>query len=69
MDTIQELHRDCEMHLNRIHENFVPGSKVTLIVRTPGNDEADFLLTIDDLNEVAKVIERSKRRASVKSPP
>lgn len=52
---------NCEQHLNRIAKNFKPGVKLTLIARTPGNDEADFVLSIDDIDEAIKVLERRKK--------
>jgi len=48
-----------ERHVERI---FKPGTKLTIIARTPGNDEADVLVTSDSLNELAKLVERSKTR-------
>jgi hypothetical protein len=53
-----------EPHLIKIERLFKPGIKLTLIARMPGNDEADVLLTIDDLSEAAKVIERRKHQAA-----
>jgi hypothetical protein len=50
----------CSAYLNQIAKNFKTGAKLTLIVRTPGNDEADFVLTIDDLDEAIKVLERRR---------
>ena len=38
------------------------GMKLTFIARDPGNPEADFLLSEDDLSEVAEVLIRSSRR-------
>ena len=48
-----------ERHVERI---FKPGTKLTIIARTPGNNEADVLVTNDKLPELAKLIERSKAR-------
>lgn len=47
-----------ERHLAEIEKLFKPHVKLTLIARTPGNDEADVLMTKDDLSEVAKLIQR-----------
>jgi hypothetical protein len=41
---------------------FKAGTKLTIIARTPGNIEADVLVTSDDLSEVAALVERSKSR-------
>lgn len=45
-------------HMDEITRNFKPGAKITVLVRTPGNDEADFCMTDDDLAEVAKMVQR-----------
>lgn len=39
---------------------FVPGMKLalTLIARLPGHDDADFVMTSDDMVEVRKAVER-----------
>lgn len=45
---------------------FKHGTQFTLIARTPGEPDADVLVTSDDLGEVAALIERSKAREEVK---
>ena len=57
-DRLKRLHVEIERHLNEIAVLFKPEMRLTFIARLPGNDEADVILTVDDLNEVAKVIER-----------
>jgi hypothetical protein len=49
-------------HLEQIQRLFVPGSKVTLLVRPPTGVESEFLLTDDNLDDVTLAIERSKQR-------
>lgn len=44
--------------LNEIAVCFKPGAKLTLLVRTPGNDNADFCLSNDDLAEAIKALHR-----------
>lgn len=39
---------------------FKRGAKITVIVRTPGNDAADFLMTSDSLDEAITLLERRK---------
>lgn len=39
---------------------FKAGTKLTIIARTPWSVEADVLVTSDDLDEVAALVERSK---------
>lgn len=46
------------IRMNEILRHFVSGAKITVIVRLPGNDEADFLLTSDELVEVGRVVDR-----------
>lgn len=63
-----QLQLAVERHLTQLEKVFVKGTKLTLIARLPGNDEADILLTMDDFDEIAKVVERSKRRPNVGAP-
>ena len=51
-----------ERHVERI---FKPGTLLTIIARTPGNDEADVLVPSDKLPELAKLIERSAKRPEI----
>jgi hypothetical protein len=45
---------------------FKPGTQLTFIARTPGNDEADVLVTTErDLNDVVALALRSLGRAAV----
>jgi hypothetical protein len=45
---------------------FRPGVQLTFIARTPGNDEADVLVTMErDLNDVVALVLRSLGRAAV----
>jgi hypothetical protein len=55
-----------ERHVEPI---FKPGTKLTVIARTPGNNEADVLVTNDDINELAALVARSKAREEVPAPP
>jgi hypothetical protein len=49
----------AELHLNKIAEHFKPGAQLTLIVRTPTNNEADFVLSSEhDLNEAVAALNR-----------
>ena len=52
-------------HLDQIQrEVFKPGAgmKLTFIARDPNNPEADFLMSEDDLSEVAELLIRSSKR-------
>ena len=53
---------EASRHLNIIASMFKDGAKLTLLVRTPRDDEADFCLTNDDLDEAIKGLERRKEK-------
>ena len=55
---LSEVQQIASAKLEEIAECFKPGAKLTLLVRTPGNDDADFLLTNDDLSEAIKALQR-----------
>ena len=60
---VQRMRDDVALHMNRILENFLPGSRITVLVRPSNGDvESEVLMTNDDLDEVARAIERSKQR-------
>lgn len=42
---------------------FKPGAKLTLVVRRPDDDEADTVVTSDDINEVIAALGRRKEAA------
>ena len=53
--------------IRHIEPIFKAGTKLTLIARTPGNTDADCLVTIEtNLDELTAFIERSKAREPVK---
>ncbi len=47
---------------------FKPGTKLALIARTPGNNEADVLVTSDEIEPLIALLERSKQRAVIGEP-
>lgn len=57
---IQEVTDEVSFHLDKILKCFKPGAKITVIVRRPENDEADFTLSNDDISEAIKALERRK---------
>ncbi len=62
--------RIVSKHLDAIQrEVFKPdaGMKLTFIARAPNNPEADFLMSKDDLSEVAELLIRSSRREDVRA--
>lgn len=53
--------------IRHIEPIFKPGTRLTLIARTPGNPDADCLVTIEtNLDELTALIERSKAREPIK---
>ena len=55
-------------HLDRIERDVFKrgsGMRLTFIARDPRNPEADMLVSEDDLDEIAALIERSKNREQV----
>jgi hypothetical protein len=63
LDEVQEFVAD---RMDEIHTCFKPGVRVTVIVRAPGFPDRDFLMTADDLSELAALVER--RVAGEKKP-
>jgi hypothetical protein len=60
---IQNAMAIVSAHLDEINRKvFKPGMKLTFIARDPDNPEADFLMTEDDLTEVAELLVRSSKR-------
>jgi len=57
-DQLEHTYNTVNQMLNEIAPFFKPEVKLTLIARTPGHPDRDFMLSIDDLNEVQKVIQR-----------
>ncbi len=50
---------------NHVEPIFKDDVRLTLIARTPGNDEADVLVSNDDLDELISFVERGKERNEV----
>lgn len=44
--------------MDRILDVFLPGSKITVMVRRPGEPTQDFMLTSDTLPEIRALLER-----------
>lgn len=58
--------RHAAEYLDRIARLFKPGKKLTLLVRSPGLPDRDFMLTDDNIDEAIAMLERSKQRKDVK---
>lgn len=58
MSDIKSIREACSKKLDEIASYFTEDCKITLIVRKPGNDNADFVLSMDNLIEAKKVLAR-----------
>ena len=69
---MQVAMRIVSEHLDSIQRSVFKanaGMKLTFIARDPENPEADFLLTEDDLDQVAEVLIRSSQREDARAAP
>lgn len=57
-----DLQDEVADYMDAILGRFKPGAKITVLVRTPGNDEADFMQTNDDVEAIAAMVVRCARR-------
>lgn len=56
--TVNDLHVEIASTLECLSRLFVPGMKLTFIARLPGNDEADVLVSDDDMQGISGVVQR-----------
>lgn len=62
-EAIRMLHERLGDILNRhVAPLFKDGVKLTLIARTPSNNEADVLITNDTLDGISAILGRTKKR-------
>lgn len=57
---LEQVRNQVADHMTSILALFKPGARITVIVRTPTNDRADFLMSNDNLTSVAALIERRR---------
>lgn len=62
---LRNAHEAAEAALLDLESLFKAGSRLTLIMRTPRNPEAEIVWTKDNLVEVIKVLERTRLRQAV----
>jgi hypothetical protein len=62
--TIEEVHEILSSDLARIARMFLPGAKITLIVRHEGYPERDLFMSDDTLEGAQAVLTRSVARAT-----
>lgn len=60
---LKEVQAVVERAMDDILANFKEGAKITVMVRRPGNPDQDFLMTNDDLPEVAAMAMRARIEA------
>lgn len=60
-ERLEEVQAIVAGHMDSILSNFKHGAKITVLVRTPGKDNADFCMTNDDLDQATAMIERRKQ--------
>lgn len=68
MSDLMELNmRLGSILVQKVEPLFKPGTELTIIARTPGNNEADVLVSSEqNLDEIIALVERSKTREAVK---
>lgn len=66
LEIVQGMVSDC---MDQMLTNFKPGAKITVLIRVPGKDEADFLMTSDDLDDVIDAVQRRKAAAKAGDAP
>lgn len=59
---ITDMQDEVSVALNQLRRCFVSQMQLTFIARLPGNDDADVLISNDDLFEIHKLVERMKKR-------
>lgn len=56
------LRKACENSLKKLLLHFSPGVRLTLIARMPGNDEAEFVISQDSLQDLSEALARGAAR-------
>ncbi len=62
LSPLQQAHLACCDALDGLKKMFKPGVQLSIIMRTPGDTEAEFVVSNDDMQELIEVLERSKSR-------
>jgi hypothetical protein len=60
--TLEQVHDEINRALNDLRQLFKPECQLTFIMRIPGNDEGDMLISNDDLGKLEKLVQRCKGR-------
>jgi hypothetical protein len=56
------VRKACENGLKKLSHYFVPGVRLTLIVRIPGKEEAEFVMSQDSLQDLSDALARGAAR-------
>ena len=59
-DALQRTTERVQDSMDEILANFKAGAKITVLVRSPDNPNADFCMTSDNLDEVIAMVRRRK---------
>ncbi len=59
--TLEQVHALAATALEQVSDCFLPGVKGTILIRTPGYPERDFIVTDDELDELIHMIKRRRR--------
>lgn len=60
LSPLEQAKANVADHMDAILKNFVPGAKIAVLVRRPGEPTRDFMLTDDDPDELISMIQRRK---------
>lgn len=59
-DRLSEVQAFVAERMDEVITQFKPGVKITVVVRAPGYDERDFLMTDDAIDDVIALLQRRK---------
>lgn len=68
-DKLAYARKESAWYMDRILELFKPGKKITILVRDPTDNEADFMMTNDQIPDLVAMLERSKKREETPADP
>lgn len=66
-DIMEEMRREIASRMVEIAEMFVPGAKVTVLIRHPADDRADVCITDDEFPNLIAMLQRCQAREAEKA--
>jgi hypothetical protein len=63
---LTEVHAEVPNHAGEIAELFRPGAKVTILVRNPGLDDGDMVITDDAIDSAIAALQNLKAQEELK---